>query len=167
MKKEFDNGAEGTELELEQGYNESRVYELGFHLDSELPSEEVKKTYQALRDVIAGAGTVVAEGEPVKIPLAYMISRSEQTGRRDFTSAYFCWIAYETEGEGHEAVLAAVKAENRVISFLDIRTTTDAAKHSAEMAEIYAKMPEAGEPAPEEDVSDVELDAALKEAGVA
>ena len=168
MKKESDHGAEGTEQELEAGYNESRVYELGFHLDSELPSEEVKKTYQALRDIISGAGTIIAEGEPLKIPLAYTISRSEQAGRRDFTSAFFCWIAYEAEGPGHDAVLEAAKAEGRIIRFLDLRTTKDAAKHSEEMAEIYAKMPmEGAEGAPEEEVLDVELDAALKEAGAA
>jgi ribosomal protein S6 len=167
MKKELENGAEGTEQELEAGYNESRVYELGFHLDSELPTEEVKKTYQALRDVIAGAGTIIAEGEPVKIPLAYTIARSEQTGRRDFTSAFFCWIAYETEGEGHDKVLEVAKAETRVIRFLDLRTTKDAAKHSAEMAEIYAKMPEMDGAPEEEAVRDEELDAALKDAGAA
>jgi ribosomal protein S6 len=165
MKKESDHGAEGTEQELETGYNESRVYELGFHLDSELPTEEVKKTYQSLREAIAEAGTIVAEGEPMKIPLAYTISRSEQTGRRDFQSAFFAWIAYETEGEGHDAILEAVKGETRIIRFLDIRTTKEAAKHSAEMAEIYARMPEGD--APEEEVSDTELDAALKEAGAA
>ncbi len=166
MKKESDHGAEGTEQELDGGYNESRVYELGFHLDSELPTEEVKKTYQKIRDAIEKAGPVVAEGEPVKIPLAYTISRSEHAGRRDFTSAYFCWIAYETEGEGHDAVLEAVKAESRIIRFIDLRTTKEAAKHSAEMQEIYAKMPE-NQGAPEEEVADAELDAALKEAGVA
>lgn len=168
MKKEIDHGAEGTELELGEGYNESRVYEFGFHLDSELPTEEVKKTYQTIRDLIAGAGSVIAEGEPVKIPLAYTISRQEQSGRRDWNSAFFCWIAYEAEGEGHQAVLDAAKAENRIIRFLDVRTTKDAAKHSAEMAEIYARAAAGEDAAPEEEaVRDEELDAALKDAGVA
>lgn len=167
MNKEFDNGAEGTELEIESGHNESRVYEIGFHLDSELPTEEVKKTYQNLRDVVAKAGGIVAEGEPVKVPLAYTISRSERGGRRDFTSAFFAWIAYEANGQGHDSVLEAVKGEERIIRFLDLRTTKDAAKHSAEMAELYAKMPSDEEAAAEDDVSDVELDAALKDAGAA
>ena len=88
------NKDESAALEMDTEHAEMRDYELGFHLDSEIPTEDAKKTYQALRDVITAAGSVVAEGEPVKIPLAYAISRSEQTGRRDFTSAYFCWIAY-------------------------------------------------------------------------
>lgn len=166
MKKESDHGVEDTEQELEAGYNESRVYELGFHLDSELPTEEVKKTYQNIRSVVEKAGAIVAEGEPVKIPLAYTIFRSERTGRRDFTSAFFCWIAYEAEGAGHDLVLEAIKAEDRVIRFIDLRTTKEAAQHSAEMQEIFAKMPE-NQGAPEEESADVELDAALKEAGVA
>lgn len=161
MAKNID---EQEELETEGDHAETRVYELGFHLDADLPTEEVKKTFQALRGVISDAGTVVAEGEPQKIPLAYTISRSEHAGRRDFDTAFFCWIAYETDGAGHDKVTEAAKAESRIIRFLDIRTTNDAAKHSAEMEEIYAKMPEKVE---EDETADVELDAALKEVGVA
>ena len=142
-----------------------RVYELGFHLDPELPIDEIKKTYQGIRTVISGAGTVIAEGEPNKIPLAYTIFRSEQTGRRDFDTAYFCWIAYETDGAGHDLALAKVGEEKRVVRFIDLRTTKESALHSAEMAEIYAKMPSEVAEA-EGDVSDVELDRALKEVEV-
>lgn len=166
MKKEFDNGAEGTEPELEAGYNESRVYELGFHLDPELPQEEAKKTYQAIRTQISEAGTIVAEGEPQRIQLAYTISRSDQAGRRDFDSAYFCWIAYEAENAGHNAVLEAAKEQRRVIRFIDIRTDRESAEHSAEIHEIYAKTAATAALEPEEDAADAELDAALKEAGV-
>lgn len=154
---------EQDEILTEEGDNaEMRVYELGFHLDPEVPSEEIKKTYQEIRSVISKAGEIVAEGEPTKIPLAYTIFRSEQTGRRDFDSAYFCWIAYETDGAGHDSVLAAIQGESRVVRFIDLRTTKESAKHSAEMAELYAKMPSA-ENENEPEALDAELDAALKE----
>ncbi|MES2668412.1 MAG: hypothetical protein V4644_01825 [Patescibacteria group bacterium] len=161
MNTEIENGAGSTELELEAGYNESRVYELGFHIDPELPQEEVKKTYQALREK---ASNLVAEGEPQKIPLAYTISRKVQGGgRRDFDTAYFAWFAYEADLAEHEAINAAAQAESRIIRFLDLRTDAESAKHAAEMHEIYAKM---GEGKPEDaEPSDTELDAALKEAG--
>ena len=162
-KKEIEHGADSTELDLAEGNNETRIYELGFHIDPELPQEEVKKTYQGIREQIAAAGTIIAEGEPEKIPLAYTISRSETTGRRDFTSAYFAWIAYEATGEGHEAVATMARTETRIIRFIDLRTTVEAAKHSAEMHEMMLRAPEA--PA-EEESADAELDAALKEAGV-
>lgn len=146
----------------EENHAEPRVYELGFHIDSELSVEEAKKAYQDMRSVIEGVGSIVAEGEPVKIPLAYTIYRQEQAGRRDFDSAYFCWIAYEANGEGHTKVLEAAGVERRIFRFLDIRTTKEEAQHSADMQELLAKTP-----APEgEEVSDAEIDAALKEVEV-
>lgn len=153
------------DLVLGDDHAELRVYELGFHLDPELPETEVKKTYQAIRDQISGSGTIIAEGEPTKIPLAYTISRTETgVGRRDFDTAFFCWIAYEMDGAGHQAVTAMAGAEKRIIRFIDLRTTKEEAKHSEEMQAVYAQMA-AGELVPEEEaaVSETELDAALKE----
>lgn len=162
MNTDIEHGAGSTEQELEAGYNESRVYELGFHIDPELPQEEVKKTYQSLREK---ASALVAEGEPQKIPLAYTISQKVQGGgRRDFDTAYFAWFAYEADSVEHEAVVEAAKAEGRIIRFIDLRTDAETAKHAAEMHEIYAKMGEVQQT--EGEVSDTELDAALKEAGV-
>ena len=158
---------EQEEIQTEEAaHADMRVYELGFHLDPEVPSEEIKKIYQEIRSGISKVGSIVAEGEPTKIPLAYTIFRSEQTGRRDFTTAYFCWIAYEADGAGHDATLAAIQAESRVVRFIDLLTTKESAHHSAEMAEIYGKMQTDTETS-ETDVSDVELDAALKEVEVA
>src|SRR5690348_11260301 len=87
---------------LDADHAELRVYELGFHLDPELSVEDAKKAYQGIRSVAEAAGSIVAEGEPTKIPLAYTVSRGEVAGRRDFDSSYFCWVAYEADGAGHE-----------------------------------------------------------------
>lgn len=149
--------AQADALMAEDAGAESRVYELAFHLDPELSETEAEKAYEALKGV--QKGEIIAEGEPEKIALAYTISRSENSGRRDFDSAYFCWFAYEADGEGHDAVIDAAKADKRVVRFLDIRTTREEAKHSAEMKELREAPAEA---APEETVSDTELDAALE-----
>ncbi len=140
----------------------SRVYELGFHLDPELPTEEVKKAYSEMRDLIAGKGAIVAEGEPVQIQLAYTISRQETSGRRDFNSAHFSWIVYETSAVNHAEILTAATADKRVIRFIDLLTTKDAARHSQELREMSLKMPErAGDT---ESAAGVELDAAIESA---
>ena len=141
---------------------ESRVYELGFHLDPELPSEEVKKAYQTMRETIAGEGSMIAEGDPTSIPLAYTISRQETSGRRDFDSAYFSWIVYEASAANHADILTAAAADTRIIRFIDLLTTKDAARHAVEMRELALKMPEhTAEP---EAVLSTELDAALESA---
>jgi ribosomal protein S6 len=156
--------AKETDLEIEAGHAEPRVYELGFHLDGELSQEGAKEAYQAIKSLITSHGTLVAEGEIEKIQLAYTISRMQPTGRRDWDTAYFGWIVYEATGEGHEAVVHAAAENSQIIRFLDLRTSIDAAKHAAEMHEFYRKAPEM--PVNEDEVADVELDAALKEAGV-
>lgn len=157
-----------TQNELDQiDGAEPRVYELGFHLDAELAQEDVKKAYQDVREKIASVGTIIAEGEPVKVPLAYTISRMSTAGRRDFNSAFFCWIAYETDGAGHDQIGTMARADSRIIRFLDIRSTADEAKHSADIQEMFAQMAsqpiegeEESEPAPEAVEAAVEPEAA-------
>ncbi len=140
--------------------SEARVYELGFHLDPELPIEGVKNEYQAIRELIEDKGALVAEGEPQKIPLAYTISRQETSGRRDFDSAHFSWIVYETTPENHAEIIAFAGANKKIIRFIDLITTKDAARHSVEVRELSLKEPEKEEDL--ETVAGAELDAALE-----
>ncbi len=163
MAKDLDLELRADEA-LEDAGDEPRVYELGFHLDPELPVEEVKKAYQAVRALIEEKGTIVAEGEPIKIPLAYTISRQEVAGRRDFDSAYFSWIVYETSATNHAEVISAAGANKQIVRFIDLLTTKDAARHSVEMREIAMKMPEHAEDA--EAAAGAELDAALENVAV-
>jgi ribosomal protein S6 len=160
-------GVEG-DAELDTGLpaqaGEARVYELGFHLDPELSTEEAKNAYQAIRAPIEAAGEIVAEGEPEKIPLAYTISRGETAGRRDFDSAYFAWIAYETPMEAHAEVVKAAGADKRIVRFIDLATDKETARVAAERTELAHIVPPAGEPPPEATADDVVLDAALESA---
>lgn len=158
--------AKRAELELEEQIDETevssvpRVYELGFHLDPELPTEEVKKAYQAVRETVAAAGEIVAEREPEKVQLAYTISRQETGGRRDFDSAYFAWIVYEAATEAHAEVVSAAGANKKIVRFIDLVTTKDAARHALDLHELSMKVPErASDP---EAAATVELDAALE-----
>ena len=149
---------------LEDEGGEPRVYELGFHLDPELPTEEVKKAYQEIRKFVEEMGTIVAEGEPEKIQLAYTISRQDTAGRRDFDSAYFAWIVYEATAANHAEVLTSADADKRIIRFIDLLTTKDAARHAVEMRELSKKTPERAEDA--DAALGAELDAAIESAAV-
>ena len=143
--------------------SEPRVYELGFHLDPELPIEEVKKAYQTIRELIMRSGTLVAEGGPEKIQLAYTISHQETSGRRDFNSAYFSWIVYEAPATGHAEIITAANTDKRIVRLIDLLTTKDAARHAVEMRELSLKTSErAGRVEDAEVVASAELDAALE-----
>lgn len=143
---------------------EARVYELGFHLDPELPVEEMKKAHQAIRVLISSKGAVVAEVEPQKIQLAYTISRQDVSGRRDFNSAYFAWVVYEMTAADHAEIISSVGANKSVIRFIDLVTTKDEARHALEVHELLAKIPETG--VSDEDAMNTELDAALENPAV-
>ncbi len=149
---------------LESEGSESRVYELGFHLDPELPTEEVKKAYQEIRGVIENKGNIIVESEPEKIQLAYTISRQEVAGRRDFDSAYFSWVVYETSAENHADVLSAVNAEKRIIRFIDLITNKEAARHFIEARELALKTPESAAEDAAEATLGTDLDAAIESA---
>lgn len=153
--------AEHEDTELDAG--EARVYELGFHLDPGLASEEVKAAYQEIRALIEGKGEVVAEGEPEKVALAYTISRAATSGRRDFDSAYFAWIAYEASVAAHGEVVTAASANTRIIRFIDLTTDKDTARAASDRAELAAKIPERSTE-PEAVTDDVALEAALESA---
>ncbi len=161
---------EGAEMEQDSAdHGELRVYELGFHIDSELPETAMKKVWENIHATIEKAGTIVAEGAPIKVPLAYTISRQEHAGRRDFNSSFFAWIAYETDGKGHVAITEAAKADSSIFRFLDVRTNKEAAQQAEQLQEImlkaeqdlFAQNDETDAPALDE-----ELDAALKEVTV-
>jgi ribosomal protein S6 len=101
------------------------------------------------------------------IQLAYTISRQDTTGRRDFNSAYFCWIAYEATTESHDEVLAAVRENKNIVRYIDLTTTKEAARHSVEIREFTAATKGKEEDAEEaEAVADAELDAALQSATI-
>lgn len=147
---------------LDENDREARVYELGFHLDPNLPTEGVKRAYEDVRSVIMGKGSIVAEGEPQKIPLAYTISRAETGGRRDFDSAYFSWIVYETNPVAHAEVVKHASGTTDIIRFIDVLTTKEAGRHASEMRELALKEPQPAED--HEEVMGAELDAALENA---
>ena len=149
---------------VDEAGSDPRVYELGFHLDPELPTEEVKKAYKEVRTFIESMGTIVAEGEPEKIPLSYTISRQDTAGRRDFDSAYFSWIAYEATPINHAEVLTSTGVDKRIIRFIDLLTTKDAARHAVEMHELRIKAPERAEKT--EESMNPEFDAALEAASL-
>ncbi|HEC93763.1 MAG TPA: hypothetical protein ENI56_00075 [Candidatus Kaiserbacteria bacterium] len=117
--------------ESDSDHLELRVYELGFHIDPDLPKQKIKELFQSIKNNIADAGTVITIGEPHRLRLAYTISRMERTGRHDFSSAFFGWVVYQSDGEAHARIIDMIKEHNDVFRYIDVRTTKEAAEHAA------------------------------------
>ena len=110
-------------LEKEGGV---QVYELGYHIVSTVAEENVPKEVQILKDtVLKDGGSLVAEGEPKLINLAYSMTKSVADTKKKFTSAYFGWIKFETKSELMPAIKKAVDANPNVLRYLLIKTVRE------------------------------------------
>ncbi len=117
--------------EHDLNHAEPRVYELGFHIDPELPKQKVKELFQSIKKNIEGVGTIIAVGEPHRITLAYTISLMEHSGRHDFSATFFGWIAYSSDGVVHSQIIDMIKEQGDIFRYIDIRTTKEEAQHAA------------------------------------
>jgi ribosomal protein S6 len=117
---------------MEQG--DTKVYEVGFHIDPNLSETDVKKTYEDVKALLGKKGSLVAEGVSRRVQLSYTISRMEEQGRQDFDSAYFAWVAYEGSGEDQPFIEEALREDKRIIRFILVKTTREAVKYAEERA---------------------------------
>ncbi len=102
---------------------DSKVYELGFHLSSNLTEEEVEKEVSAIKTGInKAAGSTVSEESPKLVPLAYTIEVHSDSGNKKFDKAYFGWVKFEMEPENISKVSEFAKADKNIIRFLLSKT---------------------------------------------
>ncbi|XKT74565.1 MAG: 30S ribosomal protein S6 [Patescibacteria group bacterium UBA2163] len=116
-----------SDLVAAEGENDvQQLYELGYHLLSTIPSEEVDAETNTVRDAVkAVAAEIVGEREPNLFDLAYTIDKKIEGKRRSFDTAYFGWIAFETTPGTLAALDEAMKANKNVLRYMIIKTTRD------------------------------------------
>ena len=110
-------------LEKEGGV---QVYELGYHIVSTVAEENLPKEVEALKaQVLTDGGSLVSEGEPKLINLAYSMTKSVADTKKKFTSAYFGWIKFETKSELMPMIKKAVDANPNVLRYILIKTVRE------------------------------------------
>ncbi|MFQ5541109.1 MAG: 30S ribosomal protein S6 [Candidatus Paceibacteria bacterium] len=140
----------------DEGTDESRVYELGYHLLPTLDESAVGAVAEKIAGVLKDAGAeAVGERAPNRIDLAYAIEYEVEGKRRSFNSAYFGWIAFEATASALSGIEAALKTDGSILRFLLIKTTRDAVESALADPSL-----DAGAPAPEP--AGDELDEALE-----
>jgi ribosomal protein S6 len=103
-----------------------QVYELGYHIVSTVAEENVPKEVQTLKDtVLKDGGSLISEGEPKLINLAYSMTKSVADTKKKFTSAYFGWIKFETKSELMPMIKKAADANPNVLRYLLIKTVRE------------------------------------------
>jgi ribosomal protein S6 len=109
---------------LEEGGGQ--VYELGYHIVSTVAEENLPKEVEALKAIVLkDGGSLVSEGEPKLINLAYSMTKSVADTRKKFDTAYFGWLKFETKSELMPSIKKAVDAYPNVLRYLLIKTVRE------------------------------------------
>ncbi len=109
---------------LEEGGGQ--VYELGYHIVSTVAEENLPKEVETLKAIVLkDGGSLVSEGEPKLINLAYSMTKSVADAKKKFNTAYFGWIKFETKSELMPEIKKAVDANPHVLRYLLIKTVRE------------------------------------------
>jgi len=103
-----------------------QVYELGYHIVSTVAEENLPKEVETLKAIVLkDGGSLVSEGEPKLINLAYSMTKSVADTKKKFDTAYFGWIKFETKSELMPSIKKAVDANEHVLRYLLIKTVRE------------------------------------------
>jgi len=138
--------------------DETRAYEIGYHLLPTLDDATVEQELAALRDMLSKQGAqVFGERAPVTIDLAYSIEKQIDGKRQSFKTGHFGWIAFEAAGSSLTAIDEVLKANANILRYIIVKTSRDSVAATLADPTLDVGAPEAAD----ESVSDEELDEAL------
>lgn len=151
----------------------ARVYEVGYHVIPTAKDEDVEKIVTAIRSTIERAGgSLIAEGAPSLIKLAYTMIVREGEKQIEYDRAHFGWIKFEAPTEAAKVVENALNQNPSIIRcmvFKTLREDTRAKMKAPQLREVKRSdvIKSASRRAPEEAVekapiSEVDLDKALE-----
>jgi len=163
---------EKTEVET-AGAEDSRVYEVGYHVLPTVKEEDVESVVAGIRAFIEKAGgSFIAEGAPVSTKLAYTMFVSNEGKRTGYDRAYFGWIKCEMDGAAAYELATKLEADAQILRSIIFKTvredTRAAARHSVlrevKRGETIKSKPEKGaEQQVAGEVSEEQLDKSIDE----
>ncbi len=104
----------------------AQVYELGYHIVSTVAEENLPKEVENLKAIVLkDGGSLVSEGEPKLINLAYSMTKSVADSKKKFDTAYFGWIKFEAKSELIPEMKKKIDASSTVLRYLLIKTVRE------------------------------------------
>ncbi len=104
----------------------AQVYELGYHIVSTVAEENLPKEVENLKAIVLkDGGSLVSEGEPKLINLAYSMTKSVADIKKKFNTAYFGWIKFETKSALIPEMKKKIDASSTVLRYLLIKTVRE------------------------------------------
>lgn len=103
------------------------VYEIGYHIKTSIPEENVPAESQALKDIITNAGGNIIQDEgPHRQLLAYTMRTKNISGSYEkFSAAYFGWVKFEVGSSQIEGIKKAFEIKPSVLRMILISTVRE------------------------------------------
>jgi ribosomal protein S6 len=103
-----------------------RVYELGYIISPSTSENEIEKEVDTLKSAISTVGsTVVAEGAPEFIDLAYTMEKNIASKKMKYDQGYFGWIKFEGAPANVEALKKSLDSNLALVRYILIKTTIE------------------------------------------
>lgn len=103
---------------------ERNSYELAFHVLPTVAEGEVSGVFESIKSLITtNGGELFDEEAPERFDLAYEVVKHIEGKNRKFTSAYFGWVRFRSEGAVLETITEELDADVNILRHLLIKLT--------------------------------------------
>jgi len=124
-------------MEIEQ---ETKVYEIGFHIVPTVAEDAVSTEFDAVKALITKeGGELIAEGAPELINLAYQISKTVKAVKSNYTKAYFAWVKFTLSPEAINKIKLALDESPVILRHLITNTVKESTLWSEKDAKRTGK----------------------------
>ena len=116
------------EMENVEEAETHETYELGYLLSPSLSEELVLKEVEHIRSLITEQeGTIIGEGHPKLVHLAYRMEKTLAHQSQVFETAFFGWIKCSVSSTHVEDIRKTLKEKEHLIRFLLVKSALDVA----------------------------------------
>jgi len=104
----------------------TRTYELGYILAPTVPETEVSVAIDGFKSAISALeGTILGEGAPEFIDLAYTMEKSIASKKYKYSQGYFGWIKFDATPEAMEGLKKTLDGIHELVRYILIKTSAE------------------------------------------
>ena len=144
---------------------DTKLYELGFHIIPTGGAEKASEVFSVISKIISKHGAVVKSAEPKAMKLAYTIIKKISSRNNRFNESFFAWIKFNATSESIELIKEDVDSNDSVIRYIIVKTVDDD-EHSTTKLVVEEAAIDISEESEEESVAVESVDEAEAVEGV-
>ncbi len=130
-------------MQEENTTNESKLYELGYHLVSSISEDQVSAEVEKIHKILKDNNVeIIKEGQAKSIKLAYQMIKHVAGKNQKFSTVYFGWIKFNSTADDIEKIKEEIDLNENILRSLIIKTVDDDEHSTAKILDEEAKKAE-------------------------